>query len=124
MANVIRLKIGGMEYSITSDEEPAYIKGIASEVERRLAAVQQKSPFLPTTMAAIVTALECMDEKKKAEAECEQLRLDIKKLLEENACAKLDSELYRRKLAEANGEETKPQENENYKIDEFGDLPF
>lgn len=129
MANVIRMKIGGIEYSITSDEDSAYIKGIASEVERKLNAIQQKSPFLSTTMAAIVTALECMDEKKKTEAENEQLRLDIKKLLEETACAKLDTELYKRKLEELGGEPTElteeigVEESENEQMD-FGDLPF
>lgn len=132
MANVIRMKIGGMEYSITSDEDSAYIKGIASEVERKLNAIQKKSPFLSATMAAIVTALECMDETKKAEAENERLRLDIKKLLEETACAKLDSEILKRKLEELGGEfegsgdlteEISAEETEQSSGD-FGDLPF
>ncbi|MBQ0083630.1 MAG: cell division protein ZapA [Clostridiales bacterium] len=131
MANVIRMKIGGIEYSITSDEDSAYIKGIASELERKLNAVQQKSPFLSTTMAAIVTALECMDENKKTEAENERLRLDIKKLLEETACAKLDADLYKRKLEELTGmpvtddaadREIEVEETET--TDDFGDLPF
>lgn len=132
MANIIRMKIGGIEYSITSDDDSAYIKGIASELERKLNEVKKKSPFLSTTMAAIVTALECMDEKKKTEAENESLRLDIKKLLEETACAKLDAELYKRKLDEL-GVKTDSSDTSDDEIsieetvsgkDDFGDLPF
>ncbi|MBO5726342.1 MAG: cell division protein ZapA [Clostridia bacterium] len=98
MANNIRLKIGGIEYSITSDDDEAYIRRIAGELERKMNTVQARSPFLSTTMAAVMTALEALDEAKKAEAESERLRLEIKRLLEETACAKMDAEVSRRML--------------------------
>lgn len=98
MPNTIRMKIRGMEYSITSDEDPAYIKGLASEIEQKFNKIKQKSPFLSDTMTAVVAALESLDDAKKIEAENEKLRLDIKNLLEESACAKLDCDLYRRQL--------------------------
>ena len=60
--------------------------------------VQARSPFLSTTMAAVMTALEALDEAKKVEAESENLRLEIKRLLEETACAKMDAEVSRRML--------------------------
>ncbi len=100
MANVVRFKIGGIEYSLTADEDAAYIKGLASELEQKLISIKTKSPFLSETMAAVVAALESLDEAKKQAAESEKLRLEIKKLLEETACAKLDAELYRRRLSE------------------------
>lgn len=98
MANNIRLKIGGIEYSISSEDDEAYIRRIAGELERRMNAVQTRSPFLSTTMAAVMTALETLDEAKKAELESEKLRLEIKRLLEETACAKMDAEVSRRLL--------------------------
>ena len=98
MANNIRLKIGGIEYSITSEDDEAYIRRIAGELERKMNTVQARSPFLSTTMAAVMTALEALDEAKKAEAESEKLRLEIKRLLEETACAKMDAEVSRRML--------------------------
>lgn len=98
MANNIRLKIGGIEYSITSEDDEAYIRRIAGELERKMNTVQARSPFLSTTMAAVMTALEALDEAKKAEAESERLRLEIKRLLEETACAKMDAEVSRRML--------------------------
>lgn len=98
MANNIRLKIGGIEYSISSEDDEAYIRRIAGELERKMNTVQARSPFLSTTMAAVMTALEALDEAKKAEAESENLRLEIKRLLEETACAKMDAEVSRRML--------------------------
>ncbi len=98
MANNIRLKIGGIEYSISSEDDEAYIRRIAGELERRMNTVQARSPFLSTTMAAVMTALETLDEAKKAELESEKLRLEIKRLLEETACAKMDAEVSRRLL--------------------------
>ncbi len=121
MANVIRMKIGGIEYSVTSEDDEAYIRSLGSELERRIDAIQKRSPFLSTTMAAIIAALDCLDECKKCEAENERLRLEIKKLLEETACAKLDADILRRQveqLTNLNNTDTTTSNNSN------GDLPF
>ncbi len=106
MANNIRLKIGGIEYSISAEEDEAYIRRIAAELERRMNTVQARSPFLSTTMAAVMTALETLDEAKKAENECEKLRLEIKRLLEETAMAKMDAEISRRMLEQVTAKTT------------------
>ncbi len=118
MPNTIRMKIGGIEYSVTSDDDEAYIRSLGSELERRIHDIQKRSPFLSTTMSAIVTALDALDECKKEAAENERLRLEIKKLLEETACAKLDADILRRKLDQLSGNE------ENYSNNSDGDLPF
>ncbi len=117
MANTIRMKIGGIEYSVTSEDDEAYIRSLGSELERRIDAIQKRSPFLSTTMTAIVAALDCLDECKKSEAENEKLRLEIKKLLEETACAKLDADILRRKVDQLTGL-SDSNNNSN------GDLPF
>lgn len=119
MANVIRMKIGGIEYSVTSEDDEAYIRSLGSELEIRIDAIQKRSPFLSTTMSAIVAALDCLDERKKCEQENERLRLEIKKLLEETACAKLDADILRRKVEQlTGGDENGDNNNSN------GDLPF
>ena len=120
MANVIRMKIGGIEYSVTSEDDEAYIRSLGSELERRIDAIQKRSPFLSTTMSAIVAALDCLDERKKCENENEKLRLEIKKLLEETACAKLDADILRRKVEQLTGLNDTGGGNNNSN----GDLPF
>lgn len=118
MANTIRMKIGGIEYSVTSEDDEAYIRSLGSELERRIDAIQKRSPFLSTTMSAIVAALDALDECKKETAENERLRLEIKKLLEETACAKLDADILRRKVDQLTGLSGNNDNNSN------GDLPF
>ena len=104
MPNKIRLKIGGIEYSITSEESDAYLLGLGAELEAKMDNIMQKSPFLSTTMAAVMAAMESLDEAHKTRTENETLRLEIKRLLEETACAKLDAEIANRKLRDLLGE--------------------
>lgn len=98
MANKIRLKIGGIEYSVTSDEDQAYILSLGAELEAKMKKIMDKSPFLSTTMAAVMASLESLDESKKMQEENERLRLEIKRMLEETACAKLDADIAKRML--------------------------
>ena len=119
MPNVVRLKIGGIEYSITADEDEAYIRGLGSELERRINKIQQRSPFLATTMAAIMSAMESLDDEKKALAENEKLRLEVKRLLEETACAKLDAEIARRRLSEIDGNDDEYEHSDEIEQTEY-----
>lgn len=119
MPNVVRLKIGGIEYSITADEDEAYIRGLGSELERRINKIQQRSPFLSTTMAAIISAMESLDDEKKALAENEKLRLEVKRLLEETACAKLDAEIARRRLSEIDGNDDEYEHSDEIEQTEY-----
>ncbi len=100
MANQIRLKVGGIEYAIESDEDEMYLKSLGAELDRRLDYLAKKSPFLSTTMVAVVAALEAYDTAKKQAAENDRLRLEMKRLLEEAACARLQAEEARRALSQ------------------------
>lgn len=103
MSNQIRFKIGGMEYAVNSDDDAAYIRGLASELDRKLDSLQKANPFLSTTMVAVLAALEAYDAAKKQVIENDKLRLEIKGLLEETACAKLEADRATRKLEELIG---------------------
>ncbi len=119
MSNKIRLKIGGIEYSVTSNEDEAYILSLGAELEKKMNSVLAKSPFLSTTMAAVITALEAMDEGKKIQTENESLRLENKRLLEEAAMARLDADITRRMLVKFTGEEEKKPAFTNEDDEEF-----
>ncbi len=96
----IRMKVGGMEYAINSDDDEAYVKGIGAKLDARLDALAKKNPFLSTTMVAVLAALEAYDESSKAQSEIEALRLEIKQLLEENAMSKMTAAMANRRLEE------------------------
>lgn len=103
MSNQIRFKIGGMEYAVTSDDDALYIKSLAAELDRKITALSHKNRFLSTTMVAVLAALEAYDAAKKQAIENEKLRLEIKTLLEESACARLEADRAKRKLQEILG---------------------
>ena len=104
MSNKIRVKVGGMEYCLNSDDDELYIKNLAAELDRRLDAIAKQSPFLSTTMTAVVAALEYSDQAKKQSRENDELRQDLRRALEDTACAKLEADILRRKLAHYEGE--------------------
>ena len=86
MANIIRITVGGIPYSISCDDDEAYVRAIAGELEHRMDVLAKNKPFLSTTMVAVMTALDCLDQSKKVAAENEKLRLEVKRLTEESAC--------------------------------------
>ena len=92
MAEKIRIKVGGMEYSIISDDDEAYVKALGNQLEARMDYLAKKSPFLSTTMVAVTAALEAYDESKKKSAEIDRLRLELKRAQEEKLLAKLDAD--------------------------------
>ena len=90
MANIIRLNIGGIPYSVCSDDDEQYMKSVANELEHKMDSLVKAKPFLSTTMAAVMTALDCLDKAKKTEEENAALRLTIKRLNEKLALDKLN----------------------------------
>ena len=80
MANQIRINVGGINYTVKSDESAEYLKELGEELEQRLRRITKQSPTASTTMAAIIAALEAADEAKKAKLELEVLKEQYKKL--------------------------------------------
>lgn len=108
MAHTIRIKIGGIPYSVTSDEDEAYVRQLAGELEHKMNTLARQNPFLSTPMVAVLTALDAADAAKKEKQISEALRLEVKRLTEELTCARLEAGMANRKLsekAEQNGEE-------------------
>ena len=105
----VKFTVGGIQYCVNSDEDEAYIKGIASELEQQMDAIAKKSPFLSTTMVAVVAALDAYDHAKKANNEIERLRLELKSAMEESAISRLETNRLQRELSRYTGED-----NEQY----------
>ena len=80
MMNQIRLTIGGVKYTVKSDENAEYLNALGNELEDRLRRITKRNQTLSTTMVAIIAALEASDEAKKAKDEL----FAIKKKYENN----------------------------------------
>ena len=79
MMNQIRLTVGGINYTVKSDESAEYLNELGDELEMRLRRIVKRNPTMSTTMAAIMAALEASDEAKKAKAELEHLKRQLER---------------------------------------------
>jgi len=90
MKNRVTVTIGGHQYHFVASEGEEYTRKVAEEVDRRLRETMSGGT-LALADGAILTAMNLMDEKLKEQEASENLRRQIKELLEESA--KLKSEL-------------------------------
>ena len=79
MANQIKINVGGINYTVKSDESAEYLKELGDELEQRLRRITKHSPTASTTMAAIIVALECADEAKKAKLELKAIKEQLQR---------------------------------------------
>lgn len=98
MSNKIRLTVGGIEYTITSDDEESYVRKVGDQLNKRLDELSRHNPFLSTTMVAVLAALEFCDDSLKATAECNSLKMELKRAVEDAACARLEADEARREI--------------------------
>lgn len=74
MANNIRFTVGGITYSISSEDTAEYIESLGRELDHKMDMLAKKNPFLSTTMVAVLAAMDAADAAKKAELENAELR--------------------------------------------------
>ena len=98
MSNKIRLTVGGIQYSIISEDSQEYLTQLGRELERQLDYLAKRNPFLSTTMIAVLAALDGMDSSKKTNLENEGLRGEINRLNEELTIARSEAAAAQRKL--------------------------
>ena len=79
MANQIKLTVGGINYTVKSDESAEYLEQLGDELEERLRRITKRNPTISTTMVAIIAALEASDELHKAKAETARLKKELEK---------------------------------------------
>lgn len=60
--NAVRVTIGGEEFTIRSEHDPAYTQEVAAYVDAALATVREMVPQIESHKAAILAALSITDE--------------------------------------------------------------
>ncbi|MBQ2705069.1 MAG: cell division protein ZapA [Clostridia bacterium] len=104
MSKKIRLTVAGIEYYVNTDESEAYMREIANKVDVQMTSLSKGNPFLSTTMAAVMCALQFCDENKKLETELAETKRALKRSTEESACSSLESDEARREIERLNRE--------------------
>lgn len=69
MLNQIKVTVGGIKYTVKSDESAEYLTELGNELEQRMRIIAKRNPTLSSTMVVLMAALEASDEAKKAKAQ-------------------------------------------------------
>ena len=91
----VRLTICGVEYVLLSAKEEGYIKELGARLHEAMNQLLQSSGRISATQAAVLCALEAMDEAREAQVTSENLRERIQDYLEDAAQMKREAELAR-----------------------------
>lgn len=94
--NRIKLNICGVEFALTADDSESYIRAIAEEVETAVQDIVDRNDRISVTIAALLTALNYCDERRKAVDSADHLRSQIKDYLEDSARARTEADEARR----------------------------
>ena len=111
MQNRVKVVICGKTYTLQTDESPSYMITLAKELDKRINAFLEENESAALTSAAVMVALELMDESMKSVSDVDNIRAQIKGYVEEAAGARIEADQLRRELT------LLKRENENLKSD-------
>lgn len=94
----IRLEICGSSYVISTSETEEYVKSLAEKLDKDMSQLLASSPTASVATAAVVVALDYLDELKKSRNGADNMREQIRDYLEDAAKAKLAAEESRREV--------------------------
>ena len=89
MRNKVVVTIGGKDYTMVASEDEAYVQRCAALVDRQIGEVSGGGR-LSQADAAVLAAMNIADQLLKEQEASENLRRQIKELLEENSKLKLE----------------------------------
>lgn len=75
--NVVTVKINGSEYNLKGEEKEEYLHKVAGYVDKKIAEILKKSSMLSISSACVLAAINIVDEKFKADEQCNTLEENI-----------------------------------------------
>lgn len=90
--NKIRLEICGGSYLISTTDSEQYTLSLAEKLDHNMNEIMAQNPSASVTAAAVLSALDYLDELEKSSASADNMRSQIKDYLEDAAKAKLEAE--------------------------------
>jgi len=88
MQNRITVTVRGQDYTLLAVEDEAYVRQVAAYVDAKIA--ETSASGLAQVDCAVLSALNIADERFKEQAASENLRRQIKELLEESSKLKME----------------------------------
>ncbi len=92
------VNIAGNEFCLNTEDDPAYVESLAAELSKELTNMLENNSSMSITQAAILSALNTMDDLKKNNNSADSLRGQIKDYLEDSARARMEAESAKREV--------------------------
>ncbi len=96
--NVINVNINGMEYNLRGQESEEYLHKVARHVDKKLQGIMKGNPKLSISSAAVLTAINAVDDMFKCDAAYEELQQDMDKLSEVETALNREIESLKKQL--------------------------
>lgn len=94
--NRVKLNISGVDYIISTDNDPVYTKKLGDKVDSDIRLILRSHPRLSQVQASVLCTLDYADKYFKAAEENQKLREEIKAYMEDAARSKTEAELAKR----------------------------
>lgn len=98
MKNRVTVDVAGQEYTLISEEDPAYVRKVASIVDEEIKAITGDA-HLSLSHAAILACIKLADRCRKAEGDADHLRGQVKSCLDEQHKLKQELAEARREIS-------------------------
>jgi len=82
--NRLKANICGTTYTLVSEESLSYMRDLVAEVDNDMMQILTADSRMSTTMAAVLTAVTNADKARKESAAADDLRLKLKRLVDDN----------------------------------------
>ncbi len=89
--NRLKANICGTSYTLVSEETLSYMRDLVAQVDTQMSEIVTGDSRMSTTMAAVLTALDNADKANKESRAAEELRLQLKRVVDE--CEHLKDQL-------------------------------
>lgn len=99
MANRVKVKIIGRDYNLVTDNTPAYTQALAEKLNNYLQKMLASNSSMSAVDAAILAALDAMDEAAKSTANTDNIRTQMGEYVAEAENLRQKSEAAKKELA-------------------------
>ncbi len=98
MKNTVNVQLAGKSYNLTSDDNPEYTIKLSNELNKRMDIIKGASGNLSALDAALLCAMDLLDELTKANSNIENIRMQIKDYVDDAGQARLKADESQKEL--------------------------
>ena len=99
-ANRVKLTICGANYVIVSEDEESYVQELGTRLDEEMNELMTKNQAISVTGAAVLKALDYLDELRKATMSADNMRGQVRDYLEDAAKARLATQEAQQEIAQ------------------------